>query len=75
MRSVRVVVLVSEEGSPELYRAIESVPPRLRAERLRTLATVGLLGLEGKSPSPLERNTQAVPVKVRDLARTLWESL
>lgn len=38
---------VTEEVSPELYVALKAVPSRLRAERVRTLAAIGLTALSG----------------------------
>lgn len=39
--SIRVIVVVSE-AYPELSQDLASIPPRLRAERIRALATMGL---------------------------------
>lgn len=41
---MRVVVKVSE-GHPEVYQDLLSIPAKQRAERLRSLAMMGLLGL------------------------------
>lgn len=38
---IRIVVNVSE-GNPELYRDLLTIPIRQRAERMRTLASIGL---------------------------------
>lgn len=38
---------VTEKVSPELYAALMAVPSRLRAERVRTLAAIGLTALSG----------------------------
>lgn len=35
------------EGSPELYADLISVPSRLRAERVRALATIGVAAVSG----------------------------
>lgn len=40
-KTLRIVVVVSQ-AHPELARDLESISPRLRAERLRMLATIGL---------------------------------
>ena len=45
-KSIRIVLTVSEV-SPELYAALVQVPERLRAERVRTLSTIGLLTMNG----------------------------
>ncbi|MDP1573053.1 MAG: hypothetical protein Q8M09_08010 [Pseudomonadota bacterium] len=45
-KSIRIVLTVSE-ASPELYAALIQVPERLRAERVRTLSTIGLVALNG----------------------------
>jgi hypothetical protein len=41
------IVLSVTKANPELFEALESVPPRLRAERLRILATIGLMASKG----------------------------
>lgn len=41
MKSFRVIVMLNE-AAPELMAEMEKVPPRLRAERMRGLATLGL---------------------------------
>ncbi len=41
MKSFRVIVMLNE-ATPELMAEIENMPPRLRAERMRVLATLGL---------------------------------
>jgi hypothetical protein len=49
VKGLRIVLTVSEV-SPELYAALEPVPARLRAERVRTLATIGLAAMGGGQP-------------------------
>lgn len=41
VKPFRVIVMLNE-ASPELMAEMEKVPPRLRAERMRVLATLGL---------------------------------
>lgn len=41
MSAIRVVLTVTP-SSPELYAALKDIPARMRAERVRTLATLGL---------------------------------
>jgi len=43
MTSIRVVLSVSA-ASPELLEEMERIPVRHRAERIRALATLGLMG-------------------------------
>jgi hypothetical protein len=44
--SIRVVLTVTP-ANPELFVELEKVPARLRAERVRTLATLGLATVGG----------------------------
>ena len=46
MSSIRVVLTVTP-ASPELFAGLKDVPARLRAERVRTLATLGLAAVSG----------------------------
>lgn len=46
---MRIVVVWPEGAHPELRAELEALPPRLRAERLRTLATIGLFIARGHS--------------------------
>jgi hypothetical protein len=41
------VVLTTTPANPELFADLSEVPARLRAERVRTLATLGLVALSG----------------------------
>ena len=47
MTGFRVIMTVTEEASPELYKALKGVPSRLRAERVRTLSAIGLTAVSG----------------------------
>lgn len=44
---MRIVVVWPEGMHPELRAELEAMSPRLRAERLRTLATIGLFVARG----------------------------
>ena len=44
---MRIVVVWPEGTHPELRAELESLPPRVRAERLRMLATLGLFIARG----------------------------
>jgi len=45
------IVLTVPESSPELFEELQHVPSRHRAERVRILATVGLLAMKSGGPS------------------------
>ena len=51
MKSIRILLTVTE-GCPELYAALSNVPSRLRAERVRVLATIGVAAMSGGLASP-----------------------
>ncbi len=56
MESLRIVLTVTA-ASPELYTALKTTPSRLRAERVRTLATLGIAAVSGvgmSQPSGVE---------------------
>jgi len=46
VKSIRVVLTVTP-ANPELFADLGKVPARLRAERVRTLATLGLAAMSG----------------------------
>ena len=46
MSGIRIVLTVTQ-ASPELFAALKDVPARLRAERVRTLATLGIAAISG----------------------------
>jgi len=58
--NLRIVVVVNEV-SPELLAALEGLPPRSRAERIRTLATLGLSVFGGRG-APEAVTLKAPPV-------------
>lgn len=47
---MRIVVVWPEGTHPELRAELEALSPRFRAERLRTLATIGLFIARGHAP-------------------------
>jgi len=49
---IRIVLTITTQASPELFAALQEVPARLRAERVRTLATLGLAAVRGGIGSP-----------------------
>lgn len=51
MTSIRILLSVTE-GSPELFADLNSVPSRLRAERVRALATIGVAAVTGGVIAP-----------------------
>ena len=53
MKSFRVIVMLNE-ATPELMAEIENMPPRLRAERMRVLATLGLQIARGPGASYMQ---------------------
>lgn len=46
MKGIRVVLAVTA-ASPELFAALQGLPARSRAERVRMLATLGLAAVSG----------------------------
>lgn len=82
MSSLRVVLNVTK-ASPELLAAIEGVPPRLRAERIRALATLGLIAVSGGvrvgtdataiAKADENSNDAEIPNRALGLARALSE--
>ncbi len=65
MKAIRILLSVTE-GSPELYAALISVPTRLRAERVRALATIGVAAISGgitasDQPVSLEQAQPSTP--------------
>lgn len=68
---MKIVVRINGQKSPELDADLGVLPPRARAERLRTLATAGLAALRGTAvvaPTPL--STPTPPVVSEELTTT-----
>lgn len=55
---MRVVVNIPPGSHPELLRELEQTPPRERAERLRMLATIGLLNMGQPKGLPQPSSTE-----------------
>lgn len=58
---MRVVVNIPPGSHPELLKELEKTPPRERAERLRMLATIGIMQLNNALPEiqkPLSAKTE-----------------
>ena len=64
MKSIRILLTVTE-GCPELYATLSKVPSRMRAERVRVLATMGVAAMSGGLASP---DHAAAAVDVKDAA-------
>lgn len=45
------IVLAVTTANPELLAELEKIPPRLRAERVRMLATLGLAAMSSSLPA------------------------
>ena len=72
MKSIRILLTVTE-GCPELYAALSNVPSRLRAERVRVLATIGVAAMSGGLTSP-DHAAAALDVKADPAVSTVNES-
>ena len=63
---IRVNLRIQEAVSPLLYQAMAGVPTQARAERLRTLATIGLqfetgrAGSGNRAPRPAEEQSDGL---------------
>lgn len=84
MSGIRVVLTVTP-SSHELFAALKDIPARMRAERIRTLATLGLAALATgaaprprDNPAPTEKAPDTAPVRAGravSFARSLGEDL
>ncbi len=59
MSTVKIKLVISSESNTELFEEINRLPPRNRAERIRTLATIGLLKFSNDPNSQPEDQIQA----------------
>jgi hypothetical protein len=83
------VVLTATPANPELFADLKEVPARLRAERVRTLATLGLAALSGgiamtRSAVPVSADTgergkrelpQGEPIRALNFAKSLGDGM
>ncbi len=71
MKSIRILLSVTE-GSPELYTDLIGVPSRLRAERVRALATIGIAAVSGSlNSSNKGSSTKRVQPSIPDAESSL----
>ena len=72
MNGIRVVLTVTP-ANPELFAELGKIPARLRAERVRTLATLGLAAVCGGigSRPAIGPATEAAPQNAGDQNRAL----
>lgn len=83
MSGIRIVLTVTQ-ASPELFAALQEVPARLRAERVRTLATLGLAAMSGgiaitKLPVPdspaTDQQGKGKPARALNFAKSLGDGV
>ena len=83
MSSLRVVLTVTP-ANPELFADLSDVPARLRAERVRTLATLGLAAVSGgvampRPTIPMSAGTEAhgerTPTRALSFAKSLGDDV
>jgi hypothetical protein len=81
--SIRVVLTVTP-ANPELFADLGKVPARLRAERVRTLATLGLAAMSGgiaitKPPVPdspaTDQQGKERPARALHFAKSLGDGV
>lgn len=63
---MRVVVTIQQKTAPELFAHLSSLPPRSRSERLRLLATLGLVARAGDAGA-----AQSVPDREHETRQRL----
>ena len=67
----RIVTTVKEGASPELYEDLSAMPREDRSERIRTLATLGVLAMRGGLvPAGSEGATNAVAGQANGVERS-----
>lgn len=71
---MRVVVNIPPGSHPELLKELEKTPPRERAERLRMLATIGIMQLNNVMPE-IEKPLSESAVDMGDSSSSYCESL
>lgn len=59
MKAMRIVLTVTD-ANPELCAELEKIAPRLRAERIRTLATLGIVAAQ-EARKAVDLSTSASP--------------
>lgn len=83
MSSIRVVLTVTS-ANPELLNDLKDVPARLRAERVRTLATLGIAAMSGgigiaKPAAPMDTTSdqrgKSTPSRALNFARSLGDGV
>ena len=78
---MRIVVKLSADAYPELHAELEDIPARQRAERLRVLASLGLVvGKSRLSPrdlvlpqarTPPEEKLRSIKARLKDSIRNV----
>lgn len=53
--AIRTVMLINQKSQPELFEHLEDIPPALRPDRLRFLASLGLMAVAGGGGSLVPR--------------------
>ncbi|MBN2701024.1 MAG: hypothetical protein JXR29_06210 [Methylothermaceae bacterium] len=64
-KGIRIQMMISKKICPELHAQLAAIPSRHRSERLRLLATVGLLTLQGEmqQANPEREKRQSTPTQ------------
>ncbi|MAF16829.1 MAG: hypothetical protein CMG93_12745 [Marinomonas sp.] len=71
---MRVVVNIPPGSHPELLKELEKTPPRERAERLRMLATIGIMQLNNSLPE-IQKPSSAKTEDLENSSSSYSESL
>lgn len=59
MSSIRIVLTINPHLNPELFDELNRLPTRTRAERVRTLATIGITVCSGQMVMPRSPESDA----------------